>query len=34
MNKMREYDPQKRPLRATDITQVIDIQSKYIIEWE
>jgi hypothetical protein len=34
MNKMKKYDPQKRPLRKENITQVIDIQSKYIIEWE
>ena len=34
MNEKTEYDHRKRPPKAEKLLQVIDIQSKYIIEWE
>ena len=34
MNEIKEYDHRKRPLQAEKLLQVIDIQSKYIVEWE
>jgi len=31
---MKKYDHQKRPLQVGKLLQVIDIQSKYTVEWE
>lgn len=34
MNEIKEYDHRKRPPQAEKLLQVIDIQTKYIVELE
>jgi len=34
MNEITKNDHRKRPLRVENTLQVIDIQSKYTVEWE